>query len=195
MAKAIEKPGAQTSPSESPPEKNVSNPAATGGAGNQQSTNNRLLCIKNLANAGSLQNAVGLGNATGAKGWLAGAFLGNNVSSALDLMQSLWNSDPSGAANGAGQAFGSNVAVAGGQVVANQVPNIVSVNINVAKVSVSTATATLSLKTTTATVQVSFYGSMARTATNTISGVFDFKLYADIGVALIADYLCIKDGN
>jgi hypothetical protein len=62
----------------------------------------------------AIQYAVGLGNTKGVTGWLTGAFLGNNVASALDLMQTAWGGS-SGVANGMGQAFGSNVAVAGGK--------------------------------------------------------------------------------
>ena len=158
-------------------------------------TQNRLNCVKNLANAGSVQNAVGLGNAKGTTGWLAGAFLGNNVSSALDLMQAAWGGSAGGVANGTGQAFGSNVAVAGGRAAASQVPNVVSVNVNMAAVSVSTATTTLTVQATTATARVYPWGSLARGAINTISGAFDGKLYFDIGIAVLADYVCLKDGN
>ena len=111
----------------------------------------------------------------GIGGWLAGAFLGNNVSSALDLMQAAWGGNAGGAANGAGQAFGSNAAVAGGKAVANQVPNIVSVNVNTAAVSVSTATTTLTIRATTATASVYPWGSLARGAINTISGALRWQ--------------------
>jgi len=158
-------------------------------------TQNRLNCVKSLANAGSVQNAVGLGNATGVGGWLAGAFLGNNVSSALDILQAVGGGSLGGVANGTGQAFGSNVAVAGGRAAARQVPNLVAVNANVAVVSVSTATTTVTLKTATATAQVVPVGSVARSTINTISGAFDGKLYFDIGIGLLADYVCLKDKN
>ena len=166
-------------------------------------TQDRLNCIKNLANAGSVQNAVGLGNAKGVSGWLASAFLATNVASAMDIIQSTpvlgsvfgGGASISGLANGTGQAFGSNVAVAGGKAAASQVPNVVAVNVNVATVSVSTAATTLTVQATTATASVYPWGSPARGTINTISGAFDGKLYFDIGIAVLAEYTCLEDGN
>ena len=78
---------------------------------------------------------------------------------------------------------------------ASQVPNVVAVNADVAVVSIATATTTVTVKTATATAQVYPWGSLARGAINTISGAFDGKLYFDIGIAVLADYVCLKDGN
>ena len=79
-------------------------------------TQNRINCVKNLANAGSLQNAVGLGNAKGVKGWLAGAHPEHAV------LGSVFGGGGSisGVTNGTGQALGSNAAVAGGKAVASR---------------------------------------------------------------------------
>jgi hypothetical protein len=154
-------------------------------------TQNRINCVKNLANAGSLQNAVGLGNAKGVKGWLAGAhpehasawerFWGRGID---------FGRDERNRAGSRKQCCGCRWKSGG-----EQVPNVVSVNVNVATVSVSTATTTLTVQATTATARVYPGGSPTRGAVNTISGAFDGKLYLDIGVAVVVDYICLKDKN
>ncbi len=154
-----------------------------GGAGKESFAN----CVKNIGNAASLQTTFHAGNS-----WLAGALLGNSVSSLIQFGQDIRNSRLAAAASDLGQAGASNVATSLAQSAARNVPNITVSVLSIQQATLSTPSSITTVTTASGTQTQFAAGTLARLGAQALGDVFFVKTAYDVFSSIGAGVVCLS---
>jgi uncharacterized protein RhaS with RHS repeats len=165
---------------------NVCNPgAATSGGGNNPNT--FANCVKNLANAGSVANALGLGNSR-----VGNLLFGSTTGSFIQLEQDLYNLNVSGAlSTGAGIAAGQAIPA----IAKSAVTNATTVTTRIVSIQ-STLTVTseeLVQTLSVETAQVASQSVLGKLATKALGAAGWITLGVDVFVTGVAVGVCRSD--